>query len=121
MTCTPGGNDCTTRDLVRRRAALVLWVLPTVLVVIGACWPDGRAALWIPSLVVMGAACVVNAARCRRLHCHLTGPLFLLGALATALDALGVVAIDARWVLAALVVGTVAAFGLERVRGAYAA
>jgi hypothetical protein len=29
----------------------------------------------------MGIACLANAARCRRVHCYLTGPLFLLAAL----------------------------------------
>jgi hypothetical protein len=28
----------------------------------------------------MGIGCVVNAGRCQRLHCYLTGPLFLAAA-----------------------------------------
>jgi hypothetical protein len=33
----------------------------------------------------MGAACILNALRCGRLHCYLTGPFFLLMAAATLL------------------------------------
>jgi hypothetical protein len=33
----------------------------------------------------MGLACVVNALRCGRIHCYLTGPFFLLMAVATVL------------------------------------
>jgi len=29
----------------------------------------------------MGGACLVNAVRCGRLHCYVTGPFFLLGAI----------------------------------------
>lgn len=42
-----------------------------------------------------------------------------LAALATLLDAVGLVEIDWRRILAAVVVGTAASFGLERVRGKY--
>jgi hypothetical protein len=31
----------------------------------------------------MGVACLVNASRCGRVHCLLTGPFFILGALAS--------------------------------------
>lgn len=40
--------------------------LPTLLLI-------GAAAC-----AVMGAACLVNAARCGRLHCYFTGPYFLM-------------------------------------------
>jgi copper chaperone CopZ len=70
-------------------------------------------------LLVAGGACLLNASRCGRLHCFLTGPLFLLGAIATALDASGLVAIDWRWVLGALVTGTMVASALEWGRGTY--
>jgi hypothetical protein len=38
----------------------------------------GRLLLWIPAFFVMGVACLVNAARCARVHCYVTGPLSLL-------------------------------------------
>ncbi|HEY6944394.1 MAG TPA: hypothetical protein VI431_04580 [Candidatus Acidoferrum sp.] len=48
-----------------------------------------RTIVWTPALVIMGAACLVNAARCGRLHCYLTGPFFLLMAIASLLYGLG--------------------------------
>jgi hypothetical protein len=90
-----------------------------MLVVAGALIPAARAALWIPSFAVMGLACVINARRCGRLHCHVTGPLFLLGAIATTLDALAIVAISWTLIFAVVAVGTVLAYGLEWLRGKY--
>mgnify|MGYP001576176147 CR=1 FL=1 len=83
-------------DLVASRVGWLLWGIPAVLLTVGSVWAVSRAWLWIPAFAVAGAACLANAARCGRLHCFLTGPLFLLGALATLLDGLGVVAIDWR-------------------------
>jgi hypothetical protein len=68
---------------------------------------------------VMGVACLLNARRCGRLHCHLTGPLFLLSALATLLDATGIVAIGWPSILIASVGGTAFGYGLELLRGRY--
>ena len=67
MSCGDIGA-CGERDLVRSRAAWVIWCLPSALVLVGVFWESGRSVLWIPSLVVMGTACVVNARRCGRLH-----------------------------------------------------
>ena len=122
MSCGETSNGaCRKGDLVESRLAWLVWFLPSALVLAGVFWGSARAFLWIPSLVVMGGACLANAARCRRLHCHLTGPLFLLGAGATLLDALGVVRIDWPWILGALVAGTLLAFALEWARGKYVA
>jgi hypothetical protein len=82
-------RDGATKDLVRSRAAWLLWLAPAALVLVGVLSPSHRAALWVPAFGVMGAACLYNARRCGRLHCHITGPLFLGGAIATALDASG--------------------------------
>ncbi len=41
----------------------------------------------------MGLACVMNAARCGRLHCFISGPVFLAGATATLLTGFDVVTI----------------------------
>ena len=40
-----------------------------------------RNWIWIVALLWMGGACLVNAVRCGRLHCYVTGPFFLLGAI----------------------------------------
>jgi hypothetical protein len=48
------------------------------------------AGIWAVLFVWMGVACFVNARRCHRLHCYISGPVFLLGAVATGLLAFGV-------------------------------
>ena len=40
-----------------------------------------------------GLGCLANAARCGRIHCYITAPLFLLAAGFVVLDAFGVVAL----------------------------
>ena len=47
--------------------------------------------LWLPALLMMGVACLRNAARCGRVHCYITGPLSLLAAVYVALSAFHVV------------------------------
>jgi hypothetical protein len=49
-----------------------------------------RTAVWIVALATMGVACLANALRCGRVHCYLTGPFFLLMALAALSYGLGV-------------------------------
>lgn len=68
----------------------------------------------------MGIACLINARRCGRLHCFVTGPLFLIGAVATALDAFEITNLGG-WLIAGIVaVGTVIGYGLEWKYGTYA-
>lgn len=112
---------CRERDLARGRSAWAIWCAPAAVILVGVLWGSARAALWTPSFLVMGIACLLNARRCGRLHCHVTGPVFLLAAIATLLDAMGVVAIGWPWVLVAAAVGTAIGYGLERVRGLYVA
>lgn len=119
MSCGGGDTSCGDRDLVRTRAALLIWCVPAALVLLGVFWSQARAALWIPSLLVMGTACMFNARRCGRLHCHITGPLFLVAALVTLLDALAVVSISWPWILIPTVAGTALGYGLEQIRGLY--
>ncbi len=112
--CSPAEHD-----MVCTRVGWLVWCLPAVLFVIGATWTSARPFLWIPSLAVAGSACLVNASRCGRLHCFLTGPLFLLGAIATLLDASRFVAIDWHWILAGVTLGAGLGYGLEWLRGTY--
>lgn len=112
-------RECRGADLVGSRLGWMVWGLPGALVAVGIAWGAARAWLWIPSLAVAGSACLANASRCGRLHCFVTGPLFLAGALATLLDSASVLAIDWRWILAAMIAGTAAGYGLEWIRGEY--
>ncbi|MGB2640561.1 MAG: hypothetical protein WAN32_16545, partial [Candidatus Acidiferrum sp.] len=82
---------CEADDLLRGWKCVLLWCVPICAVIAGMSWPRGRPWLWIPAFLVMGIACLANAARCGRLHCYLTGPLFLLAAAYVAFAELRVV------------------------------
>jgi hypothetical protein len=45
----------------------------------------------------MAAGCLLNARRCHRVHCYISGPVLLLGAIFAALAALGVVNVSPRF------------------------
>lgn len=115
------GGGCSQRDLVAGRWAIVLWCVPTAVVLAGVLLPNVRALLWIPSFAIMGLACLVNARGCGRLHCFVTGPLFLIASVATGLDAFSVISIGWKWILVGTGVGTVLAYSLEWIRGKYVA
>jgi hypothetical protein len=52
--------------------------------------PTRTAALvWAASFVWMAAGCLLNARRSRRLHCYISGPVFLLGAIVVVFVAAG--------------------------------
>ncbi|TCK75893.1 hypothetical protein C7378_0892 [Acidipila rosea] len=80
----PGPNHKPT-DLACGRFTVLLWWLPVIALVVGANWPKFELLLWIPAFLVMGVACLANAARCGRVHCYVTGPLFLVAAVYVAL------------------------------------
>ena len=86
-----GSLECSAKDLTGRRTAWLVWYIPTILVIVGSSWNRGRVWLWVPAFLVMGVGCLVNAARCRRTHCYITAPLFLLAAVYVAVSAFGVV------------------------------
>ncbi|HEV2364598.1 MAG TPA: hypothetical protein VGS12_10435 [Caulobacteraceae bacterium] len=78
------------RDLLGSwRTAALLYGLPSAAIVASsisisvggaapAPLPDAfRAAVWAIACAVMGGACLVNAARCGRVHCYFTGPFLL--------------------------------------------
>ncbi len=121
MNAQPCRAERKVTDLVGSRLGWVLWGLPIVLFVGGIAWTEARAWLWVPCLLVAGTACLANASRCGRLHCFVTGPVFLLGAVAMLFDASGVVEIDWRWILAMVIGGTASGYGIEWLRGRYVA
>jgi hypothetical protein len=83
--------DCKSRDLTRGWRAVFFWCLPVLALVAGSDFQRARLWLWIPALIVMGAACLANAARCGRVHCYIFGPLSLLAAVYAALWGLHIV------------------------------
>ena len=94
------GKECepTSRgDWARGTSFILIWCLPIVFLALSA-WMGGRFQLiaWPTVLAWMGAACLLNARRCRRLHCYLTGPYFLFLALTSLLYGLGVLPLGVR-------------------------
>lgn len=106
-------------DLVCGGSAIWLWCLPALALIIGLNWVAARAWLWIPAFLVMGVACLVNAARCGRLHCFVTGPVYLLAAIYVALAASGLVPMRPNILLLVVVGITICAFVAERPLGTY--
>jgi hypothetical protein len=64
-------------------------------------------------LGAMGVACILNFHRNRTLHCSISGPLFILGAIAAALIEAGIWAFDLFVVWGLVLVGVGVAFGIE--------
>ena len=100
--------------------AWVVWYLPGLLLVAGMFWSKGRLRLWTPALLLAGLACVVNAARCGRLHCYLTGPLYLLGAAYVVLAQWKVLPLRPFWFLTVLVTASFFSQLAETPLGKYA-
>jgi hypothetical protein len=78
-------TTCKSRDILssRLRVFLLYWLPAIAIVVVGvpAISSGWRTVVWTVALATMGVACIVNALRCGRVHCYLTGPFFLLMAL----------------------------------------
>ena len=109
-------------DLARRPIRWLLWGVPAVLFAVGAFVPPlPRLLLWTPALLIAGVVCLANAGRCRRLHCYITGPLYLIAALTTVLVGMGVVPLPWRWIAWGVIGGTILAHTPEWVRGRYVA
>jgi hypothetical protein len=99
-------------DWTSNRGSYVLaWGLPTALLIVGIFVPAPlRTVVWAGCLIWMGAACVVNAARCGRTHCHLTGPFYLAMAAVTVGHGTGMISLGSQgwlWIGATIAVGTV--------------
>jgi hypothetical protein len=78
-------TTCKSRDILSSRwRVFILYWLPAIAIVVAgapAISNGWRTVVWTVALATMGVACVVNALRCGRVHCYLTGPFFLLMAL----------------------------------------
>jgi len=73
---------------------LFWWVLP---ILIGASTYvlnlsfAADAFIWAGAFAWMGTGCLLNARRCARLHCFISGPALWLGAIAAALVGSGII------------------------------
>jgi hypothetical protein len=87
-------TTCKSRDILssRLRVFLLYWLPAIAIVVAGvpAISSGWRTVVWTVALGTMGVACIVNALRCGRVHCYLTGPFFLLMAFVALSYGLGI-------------------------------
>jgi len=112
-------TTCESRDILSSwRRVFVLYWLPAIAIVVAgapAISNGWRTVVWVVALAIMGAACIVNALRCGRVHCYITGPFFLLMALAALLYGLGIMHLGGNgWNLLGLIglIGTIALWWL---------
>lgn len=106
MTCS---TPCGSRDILSKPLlAFFLFWLPAIAIgVTGGSHFHSivRVAVWAVALSVMGISCIVNATRCHRVHCYLTGPFFLAMAVATLLYGFGVLPLgDSGWTVLGLTI-----------------
>ena len=99
-------------------AAVFFWgatfvVLYAAGLLVRSSWPPVARFGDTTILLALGAACVINFGRNRTLHCGLTGPLFLGGAVAAASIEAGAWSLDMRMVWGAVVLGVALACAIE--------
>lgn len=109
-----------TRDLTRGWSMWVFWCLPAAMVIAGGEWRPAMDWLWTGAFALAGAGCLLNAARCGRTHCYVTGPLFVLAALWSLLSAVGWVPLHPNKVMWVIVGVVVLAYVSELPLGRYA-
>lgn len=80
-------------DWARRPSSVMLWWgIPVAIVAVAGMLRlplSIHASICAASLIWMAAGCLLNARRCRRLHCFVSGPVLLLGGITAALVAAG--------------------------------
>ncbi|MGH9642016.1 MAG: hypothetical protein ACRD3Q_06280 [Terriglobales bacterium] len=81
-------------DWARGLRGWLTWGIPIVILVVSPV--RYLVIVWPAALTFMGAACLLNARRCGRIHCYATGPFFLLLAILGLLYGIGVMPLGAR-------------------------
>src|SRR5258708_26954157 len=103
------GRPPNTRDLACGGVSILVWIVPAIILAVTAIHGGPYlVVVWPVLLTFMGAACLLNAKRCGRLHCFVTGPYFLLLAGLSLLYGLGIAPLGPRgwqWLVDALLVG----------------
>ena len=114
-------QSCKSCDLLLSWKAIFLWCFPVIALIVGSYWQKGRLLLWIPAFMVMGVACLANAARCGRIHCYVTGPLSLLAIIYIVLAQFHLLPMDAGYFLYSILAISILAFLIELPLGRYRA
>ena len=111
--------SCHTADWLCGGKGLLLWCLPAFALIAGGSSSTMRPWLWAPALLVMGIACLANAARCGRVHCYFTGPLYVLAAAYVVLAEFHLVPMNPNGFLGAVLLLTLLACLVEFPLGKY--
>ena len=111
-------------DWTRGIRGCLRWGIPIAILLISpAISTRYLVILWPVLLTIMGVACLMNARRCKRTHCYVTGPFFLLLAGIALLYGVGALPLGAQgWstLSLALVIGSVVLYcGSEWILGRY--
>ncbi len=107
------------QDLTKQRWSQSIWAASGLLLPVGWLLPAWRPFLWSVGLAAAGILCIVNAARCGRMHCHISGPVLLLGSLMTVLNAISVISLSWSLLGAAILVGVAISYVPELLVGKY--
>lgn len=99
-------------------AAMCFWATVFVLIygaglLLRSAWPAVQPFGDTLILVALAAACLINFGRNRTLHCGMTGPLFILGAIAAALIEAGTWQFDMAIVWGVVLLGVGTSFIIE--------
>ncbi len=106
-------------DLVLSRASWLLWGIRMLMGIAAVFIAAARPYLLVIAFTWAGAACVMNARRCGRFHCYITGPLYLALGLTSGLIGFGVIELQWRWIAIVFAVGTCVACAPEFVGRRY--
>jgi hypothetical protein len=99
-------------------AAIAFWAASFVIIygaalLLASVWPAGRVLGDTLILIALAVACFLNFGRNRTLHCGITAPIFLLGAVAAALIEVGAWRFEMAVVWALVLVGAGIALVIE--------
>jgi hypothetical protein len=120
--CEPEPESSASRrskDLTTRHWAQSIWIANYVTLATGWVVASWRPYLWTAGLAAAGILCIVNAHRCGRLHCHVTGPLYVVGAVLTVLKANDLLPVSWTVLGVAILGGVAIAYAPEFVMGRY--
>jgi hypothetical protein len=109
-------SDCARNesiDWVRQPAGLMFWWGLPIACGLSASFfslpPAEAAFIWAAAFAWMGTGCLLNARRCGRLHCFISGPVFWFGAVTSTLVGTGVIGGGPTFAVVVWVTGVAAA------------
>jgi hypothetical protein len=104
---------CTTAPAAAFFWAAMLALIYAAGLLVRSLWPAVEPFGDTAVFLALGAACIINFGRNRTLHCGLTGPLFVIGAIAAAAIEAEAWQFDMRMVWGTVLLGVAAAFAIE--------